>query len=123
MLVRGPVPERIHLHNITHFDCQISLGETTADPLSSNHCGSITLYRVQCAVEHPIVKSKSYTYYKGNAILCKQHTALNALKSEKSLSSSGATAVYDVFSIIKRPTLDEDAVAQAQTDIQDLTVE
>ena len=41
----------------------------------------------------------------------------------KSLSSSGATAVYDVFSIIKRPTLDEDAVAQAQTDIQDLTVE
>ena len=41
----------------------------------------------------------------------------------KSLSNSGATAVYDVFSVIKRPTLDEDEVAKAQTDIQDLTVE
>lgn len=41
----------------------------------------------------------------------------------KSLSNGGATAVYDVFSIIKRPTLDDDAVTQARTDLQDLTVE
>ncbi|MDE0018560.1 MAG: Hsp70 family protein [Candidatus Poribacteria bacterium] len=41
----------------------------------------------------------------------------------KSLSRAGARAVYDVFTIIKRPTLDDDSVAQAQTDIQDLTVE
>ena len=41
----------------------------------------------------------------------------------KSLSHRGATAVYDVFSIIKRPTLDEEAVTQAQTDMQGLTVE
>ena len=41
----------------------------------------------------------------------------------KSLSNSGATAVYDVFSIIKRPTLDENEVVKAQTDLQDLTVE
>ena len=41
----------------------------------------------------------------------------------KSLSNSGATAVYDVFSVIKRPTLDPEEVVKAQTDIQDLTVE
>ena len=41
----------------------------------------------------------------------------------KSLSHRGATAVYDVFSIIKRSTLDEEAVTQAQTDMQGLTVE
>ena len=86
MFVRAPVPERIHAHNITHFNWQISLGETTADSLISTHCGSITLYRVQCAVEHPFVKLTPYTYYKGTTVLCKQHTALNALKSEKSLS-------------------------------------
>ena len=41
----------------------------------------------------------------------------------KSLSRAGARAVYDVFTIIKRPTLDDDSVAKAQTDLQDLRVE
>ena len=40
----------------------------------------------------------------------------------KSLSNGGATAVYDVFTIINRPTLDDNAVAKARTDLQDLTV-
>ena len=31
------------------------VGETTADVLSRSHCPSITLYRVQCTVEHPLV--------------------------------------------------------------------
>ena len=39
------------------------------------------------------------------------------------LSNDKATAAYEVFSIIERPTLDEAEVAQAQSDIQDLTVE
>ncbi len=40
-----------------------------------------------------------------------------------SLSTDQATAAYEVFSIIERPTLDTAAVAQAQLDIQDLKVE
>ena len=32
------------------------VGKTTADALISTHCSSITLYRVQYAVEHPLVK-------------------------------------------------------------------
>lgn len=34
-----------------------------------------------------------------------------------------AAAVYEVFSIIERPTLDEEEVAQAQSELQDLKVE
>ncbi len=41
----------------------------------------------------------------------------------KSLSNDDATAVYDLFSIIDRPTLNEEEVAQAKTELQDLTVE
>ena len=41
----------------------------------------------------------------------------------KSLSNSGATAIYDIFSVIKRPTLDPEEVIKAETNIQDLTVE
>ena len=41
----------------------------------------------------------------------------------KSLSNDGTTAVFDIFSIIDRPTLNEEEVAQAKTDLQDLTVE
>ena len=41
----------------------------------------------------------------------------------KSLSNDGATAVYDIYSIIERPTLNEEEVAQAKTDLQDLVVE
>ncbi len=41
----------------------------------------------------------------------------------KSLDEDGPTAVYDIFSIIERPTLDEEEVAQAKTELQDLVVE
>ena len=41
----------------------------------------------------------------------------------KSLVADGPTAVYDIFSIIERPTLDEEEIAQAKTDLQDLVVE
>ena len=41
----------------------------------------------------------------------------------KSLSNDEATAVYDLFSIIERPTLNEEEVAQAKTELQDLVVE
>ena len=41
----------------------------------------------------------------------------------KSLVADGPTAVYDIFSIIERPTLDEEEVAQAKTELQDLVVE
>ena len=41
----------------------------------------------------------------------------------KSASNDEAAAVYEVFSIIERPTLDDEAVAQAQSELQDLKVE
>ena len=41
----------------------------------------------------------------------------------KSLSSDKATAAYEVFSVIERPTLNEEEVAQAQSEIRDLKVE
>ncbi len=41
----------------------------------------------------------------------------------KSLTDDGPTAVYDIYSIIERPTLNEEEVAQARTDLQDLVVE
>lgn len=41
----------------------------------------------------------------------------------KSLTDDGPTAVFDVFSIIERPTLNEEEVSQAQTELQDLVVE
>ena len=41
----------------------------------------------------------------------------------KSLSDNTATAAYEVFSIIERPTLNEEEVAQAESDIRDLKVE
>ena len=41
----------------------------------------------------------------------------------KSLSDDKATAAYEVFSIIERPTLNEEEVAQAESDIRDLKVE
>ena len=41
----------------------------------------------------------------------------------KSLSHDEATAVYDLFSIIERPTLNEEEVAQAKTELKDLIVE
>lgn len=41
----------------------------------------------------------------------------------KSLTDDDAVAVYDIYSIIERPTLNEEEVAQAQTDLQDLVVE
>ena len=41
----------------------------------------------------------------------------------KSMSSDKATAAYEVFSIIERPTLNEEEVAQAESDIRDLKVE
>lgn len=41
----------------------------------------------------------------------------------KSLNDDSPTAVYDIFSIIDRPTLNEEEVAQAQTELQDLVVE
>ncbi|RKU29337.1 hypothetical protein C6497_06445 [Candidatus Poribacteria bacterium] len=41
----------------------------------------------------------------------------------KSLTDDGPTAVFDIFSIIERPTLNEEEVSQAQTDLQELTVE
>ena len=41
----------------------------------------------------------------------------------KSVSSDDAAAVYEVFTVIERPTLDEEEVAQAQSEMQDLTVE
>ena len=41
----------------------------------------------------------------------------------KSVSTDEATAVYEVFSVIKRPTLDEEEVAQAQSELRDLKVE
>ncbi len=41
----------------------------------------------------------------------------------KSLNDDSPTAVYDIFSIIDRPTLNEEEVAQAQTDLRDLVVE
>ena len=41
----------------------------------------------------------------------------------KSLSQDGATAVYHIFSIIERSTLNEEEVAQAKSDLQDLVVE
>ena len=41
----------------------------------------------------------------------------------KSLTDDGPTAVFDIFSIIDRPTLNEEEVSQAQTDLQELTVE
>lgn len=41
----------------------------------------------------------------------------------KSLTDDSPTAVYDIFSIIDRPTLNEEEVEQAKTDFQDLVVE
>ena len=41
----------------------------------------------------------------------------------KSMSDDKATATYEVFSVIERPTLNEEEVARAQSDMQDLTVE
>ena len=41
----------------------------------------------------------------------------------KSLNENEATAAYEVFSVIERPTLDTEEVAQAQLDLQDLKVE
>ena len=41
----------------------------------------------------------------------------------KSVSNDETAAVYEVFSIIKRPTLDDEEVAQAQSELQDLKVE
>ena len=41
----------------------------------------------------------------------------------KSMSRDQATAAYEVFSIIERPTLNEEEVAQAESDIRDLRVE
>ena len=38
------------------------------------------------------------------------------------LSSSDAKGVFDLFSVIERPTLDTEEVAQAQTDLQGLVV-
>ena len=41
----------------------------------------------------------------------------------KSMSDDKATATYEVFSIIERPTLNEEEVARAQSDMRDLKVE
>ena len=41
----------------------------------------------------------------------------------KSLSDDKATAAYEVFSILERPTLNEEEVAAAQSEIQDLKIE
>ena len=38
------------------------------------------------------------------------------------VSSSDAKGVYDLFSVLKRPTLDVEEVAKAQTDLQGLAV-
>ena len=73
----------------------------------------------ECTLELPPGLPKSspiHVTYKYNL-----HQVLEV--TAKSLNEDGATATYEVFTVIERPTLDEEAVEQAQSDIQDLTVE
>ena len=41
----------------------------------------------------------------------------------KSVSSNGPTAIYDVFSVIERPTLNAEEVVEASKKLQELEVE
>ncbi len=56
-------------------------------------------------------------------VIYKYNLHQNLEVTATSLSDDDATAVYDIFSIIDRPTLNEEEVAQAKTDLQDLIVE
>lgn len=56
-------------------------------------------------------------------VIYKYNLDQNLEVTATSLSNDGATAIYDIFSIIDRPTLNEEEVAQAKTDLQDLVVE